>query len=344
MLIARTGKFISLGKISFGAKVVNHFSLRAATRECKNLGPALIHSMPFTSGNPAKIVSTGACGFSKKKKNPIKGEVSSFDDCGDDSFCISETDKEIIMGVADGVGEWAEGGYNPGLFAQSLMRNIKEISETKLSESKADLRWLLKTAFTKIVEDSQLVDKKEQKPIGSSTVCVASIDKVNGSLNFANFGDSSMVIISRKSAQKPSSLRVAFKTEPQQSDFNCPYQMTLFPSGSSKFLDNKVECNKDPITLNSGDIVLLMTDGVLDNMFLKDLLKVVGVTLNSDSFKGASQQEKAKIIADEIAFKARQYSENSERESPFAIEAAKEGFIHNGGKKDDITVLTAIIS
>ena len=95
-----------------------------------------------------------------------------------------------------------------------------------------------------------------------------------------------------------------------------------------------------PIVLLEG---FLINDRlVLDNIFddeLEDLVST-SVTINS---KKHSPSEVPRLIAQDIAFKARYFSEDSRRESPFSVEARKHGLSYLGGKEDDITVIASVI-
>jgi protein phosphatase PTC7 len=284
---------------------------------------------------------TGVCGVPKSASSPIIGQPTPDDKCGHDSYCIAENDTGVVLGIADGVGSWAEDGIDAGLFSRTLMRNVGEIAKENASEFIFDLKSLLKKAFSKLVEDSKLLTK-EYKPIGSSTACIASIDKATRSLRFANFGDSSMFIVSKDNA-KPGFLKVSYKTNTQQHSFNFPYQLTLNHDGSSQFEDKDVDCNTNPILLNSGDVVFLVTDGVLDNLFFDDVLKITQSILGCESVKKLSQAAKAKRLADEIAIQAKRYAASLGRDSPYALEVQKRGWSRVGGKMDDITVLVTLI-
>lgn len=89
------------------------------------------------------------------------------------------------MGVADGVGGWAEVGVDPSVFAWTLMENAREIA---LFGDVADVALILRDAYRKMVESRSVA-------AGSSTVCIASLDKERGILSCANLGDSGVRLI-----------------------------------------------------------------------------------------------------------------------------------------------------
>jgi protein phosphatase PTC7 len=89
------------------------------------------------------------------------------------------------MGVADGVGGWAEVGVDPSVFAWALMGNAHEIA---LSGKESDVAIILRDAYRRIVDTKSVI-------AGSSTVCIASLDKQSGVLSCANLGDSGMRLL-----------------------------------------------------------------------------------------------------------------------------------------------------
>lgn len=99
------------------------------------------------------------CSGSSYLPHPDKEETG-----GEDAHFVS-TDEQAI-GVADGVGGWAEVGVNAGLFAQELMSNsVRAIQE----EPKASINPL------RVLEKAHSSTKAE----GSSTACIIALtDKV----------------------------------------------------------------------------------------------------------------------------------------------------------------------
>jgi protein phosphatase PTC7 len=68
--------------------------------------------------------------------------------------------------------------------------------------------------------------------------------------------------------------RVVFQTAPQQHDFNLPYQLShprMFPQ-----TDTADNADVYSPQVQRGDIVLLGSDGLLDNVWDVELARVVG--------------------------------------------------------------------
>ena len=295
-------------------------------------------------------ISTGVYCLPKTENNPKKGKNCTPLGCGEDSFSIAQNDYEVILAVADGVGGWRSKGIDPAIFSQTLMYHAAEISKAPNEKFKYDddrPKTLIHDAFWRLVEDFKAGRKK---PFGSSTACVVMINRETGQLKFGNLGDSGFVLLSPVDTVEGlgTRYRIKFKSESQQHRFNMPYQITLVPPNGRvsdttdlTATDNSSKLAKKLI-VETGDIVLLMTDGVLDNIFDDELEELVSSSITIRSRKN-NPNDVPNLVAQDIAFKARELSENSRRESPFTVEARKHGLTYLGGKEDDITVVAAII-
>lgn len=303
----------------------------------------------FSEGGNFNI-STGVYCLPKTEKNPKKDKKCTPLGCGEDSFAVAENDYEVVLAIADGVGGWRSKGVDPSVFSQTLMYHTGEISKSPSDEFMQDEnrpKTLIHDAYWKLVEDFQ---SGKKKPFGSSTACVVMINRETGQLKFGNLGDSGFVLLSPVDTVEGlgTKYRIKFKSESQTHRFNTPYQITLAPP-NGRLSDTSGLTATDASTgspqklgVESGDIVLVMTDGVLDNIFDDELEEIVSTSVTIHSRK-RNPSEVPKLVAQDVAFKARQFSENSQRESPFTVEARKHGLNHLGGKEDDITVVAAII-
>lgn len=327
-------------------------SSRLSVKSPKTGFSKYLGSAPFSTksdGSSTLKISTGAFGIPKSEKVPVKGKNCSPLKCGEDSFSIAENGNEIVLGVADGVGSWSSCGIDPSVFSQTIMYHVSEITQSPSEEFKSGpdrTKALIHEAYSRLLEDFK---SGRKKPLGSSTVCVVLISKETGNLKFGNHGDSGFVILSPAADSSAGSAaaqyRIKFKSESQQHSFNYPYQLANVPKGEY-FRDEKHLTASD-VTLNknnsvqAGDIVLVYTDGVSDNIHDCDLEKLVTDSYSANS----SDSEIAYKIAQDVAFKARELSEKAEGESPFAMEANKiSRRKYQGGKEDDITIVAAIIS
>jgi protein phosphatase PTC7 len=105
-----------------------------------------------------------------------------------------------------------------------------------------------------------------------------------------------------------------------------------------------------------GDIVILSTDGVLDNLFPHEMLSTVmehappppaRKSLFPPSSASADTAEPPhadpQAVAQALADCALRVALDERRQSPFAVNAQDAGHIYRGGKIDDITCVVAVV-
>ena len=136
-------------------------------------------------------------------------------------------------------------------------------------------------------------------------------------------GDSGYIIL-RQGQEK---YTLHHESQSQQKGFNFPFQLGWNGNGDTPDKSLSFEHDAQP-----GDIVILGTDGVFDNISGEDVTSLVNQHLSSNKFK-------AKELAELIANKSFELSFSETHRSPFAIEAQKYGYRYEGGKSDDITVV-----
>lgn len=88
--------------------------------------------------------------------------------------------------------------------------------------------------------------------------------------------------------------------------------------------------------VSPGDVVVLGSDGLWDNLADDALVASVAA--------GRAAKEGASALARRLAGEAFRASLDRERESPYSL-GASEAFdmVYSGGKRDDITVLVALV-
>lgn len=263
---------------------------------------------PIYSSNRSISVATSC-----KPKKAAQGGA-----CGEDACVVLQHDTQIVMAVADGVGGWRKSGVDPSLFSNALVKCLADVSE---NVTESDPLTLMKGAFWRLVDKFV---KKEWRPFGSATFCVAVIHNENAKgikVDVANLGDSGLMVIRDQD--------IIFRTDVQQAAFNTPYQLTLRPEGIAS--DTSAKAQSASVQLEKGDIVVMGTDGLFDNVFPADIINVL------------SKEKTAANMADSLVATARMHSLRTDYESPFAVEALKSGKFYVGGKPDDITVIVALI-
>ncbi|MBW0526486.1 hypothetical protein O181_066201 [Austropuccinia psidii MF-1] len=232
----------------------------------------------------------------------------------------------LSLGVADGVGGWEEQGLDPAQVSQSLMF----YSNHSLNSSPKNPSQVLSTAYQKILDDDLVGG-------GATTALLARLDPHHLTLEWANLGDSSLMIF------KNQSKNLELLSNSQTHYFNCPYQLTKFPKGSSSkgFVTDTPEmahCGSVPI--HNGDLILLFTDGLGDNLFPEDIRIATRHVLS----KGLADSDFIQELAHTLCFYARVVSFQSKRVTPFEVEARKHN-IHDmtGGKVDDVTLVASLV-
>jgi len=243
---------------------------------------------------------------------------------GEDAYFILDP---FGFGVADGVGGWQVGGVNPADYSQSIMR----IASENLEESD------VKTSL-------DLAHSKTRIP-GSCTACLAKIDGVTGELSALNLGDSGLVILRENS--------VLARTTPQQHFFDCPKQLAAFPEHCES-TDYPRDGESLSLQLQEGDLIVMGTDGLWDNVFDGDMLN-----FTSNQY---GRRKTVDDLSEGLARLAQRNSLNKDLSSPYSVAALAEGYDASwfeklikariidwkvvwgtltGGKVDDITVIVA---
>ncbi|MCD7470332.1 hypothetical protein HAX54_010102 [Datura stramonium] len=232
---------------------------------------------------------------------------------GDDASFICA--KEQTIGVADGVGGWSKKGIDSGEYSRELMKNAetaiqKQKSKDDNNTSTIDLMEVLNEAFL------------NTKAMGSSTACMLTL--AGDTLNAVNVGDSRFVVI-REGI-------IVYKSEIQQSRFNCPFQL-----GNGKSSDDPSVAQKISVPVMAGDVIVLGTDGLFDNVHDFELETIVNARVDS------WERDVPETMAWRIAQYALDNSKSKDLYTPYSRECSKAGIEHNGGKYDDITVIVANI-
>jgi len=223
---------------------------------------------------------------------------------GEDACFVSNDNR--VMGVFDGVGAWSNIGIDPGLYSKSLASECNDAYEKLKSRDPLDLlerAWLNSHHIT-----------------GSSTACCVVLSE--GKLRAANLGDSGFLVVRRTG-------QLTHYQQEQQHSFNFPYQLG---TGST---DEPADADLCEVEVEDGDVVVVATDGVLDNLFPQEIVQIVK--------EGKIMQKTEKEIANRIAKIASQKANCEEGTTPFSQNARAEGHVYSGGKLDDITVICATV-
>ncbi|KEY70014.1 hypothetical protein S7711_04030 [Stachybotrys chartarum IBT 7711] len=304
---------------------------------------------------------------------PRHRRKSSRPDSGHDAFFVSRVNDSgsVALGVADGVGGWVDSGVDPADFSHGFCDYMAAAAYEHQPGQDPSLsaRKLMQKGYDAICNDRSL-------RAGGSTACVA-IGAPDGTLDVANLGDSGFLHLRLNAVHAYS--------EPQTHAFNTPFQLSLVPPsiaakmaafGGAQLCDLPRDADVSQHSLRHGDVLLFATDGVLDNLFNQDLLRIVSRVMEdsgawvhssgggvevadtleslvkSADASGASDSKPQKpvtlqsYIATEIVHAAKAASINTKKDGPFAKEVQKYYPQENwrGGKVDDICAVVAVVS
>jgi protein phosphatase PTC7 len=297
-----------------------------------------------------------------EKKRPKSRRPAS----GQDAFFISRVGdtNAVAFGVADGVGGWEESGVDPADFAHSFCDYMAFAAHEHKPEgggSPLTPRALMQRGYDDVCRDRSV-------NAGGSTASVA-IASEDGKLEVANLGDSGFVQLRLNGVHAYS--------EPQTHAFNTPYQLSIVPAsmlaraaafGGAQLCDYPKDADVTQHNLKHGDILVLASDGVWDNLFNQDILRIasrlmtgIGAWKTSDggirvvdNLQRFTEPEDSiqrpltlqSALATEIAGAAKAASTNQRLDGPFAKEVQKYYPQENwhGGKVDDICVVVVVVS
>ncbi|KZV20196.1 putative protein phosphatase 2C 55-like [Dorcoceras hygrometricum] len=267
-----------------------------STREEQQLSSADSSELNTPTGTRLKL-SSASCYLPHPDKEETGGEDAHF-------ICKDEQ----AIGVADGVGGWADLGVDSGYYARELMSNSVNAIQNEPQGCIDPAR---------VLEKAYLSTKSK----GSSTACIIAL--TDQGLHAINLGDSGFLVIRDGCT--------VFKSPVQQHDFNFTYQLE---SGSGGDLPSSGQVFTIPIA--PGDVIIAGTDGLFDNLYNSDVTAVVVHAVRA----GLGPQ----VAAQKIAALARQRAEDKNRQTPFSTAAQDAGFRYYGGKLDDITVIVSYIT
>ncbi|KAG2440270.1 hypothetical protein HXX76_004382 [Chlamydomonas incerta] len=195
--------------------------------------------------------------------------VDKVDKGGEDAYFISRVGLGGV-GVADGVSGWADEGIDPAEYPRTLMRYATDAYEAARGTLSAQdiIRYSQYRTYLK----------------GSSTVCLA-LMKPNKQLEIANVGDSGVRILRNG--------KVIFGTEAQQHAFNMPFQLSH--PNNVEDPDSADDADVHLVEVQDGDVIMLATDGLFDNVFDDEIEQIVSHQLRELAAQGRGKAPTAPV-------------------------------------------------
>lgn len=299
----------------------------------------------------------------------------------------SESKDKVYVGIADGVGSWRQEGegadfIDPRKYSNRLLVNARSIVEHDVKvkyenslmagsneeDDQEQFDEVMNPLHPMDIINAAWDQNAADKIIGSCCVCVATLDHELNQLSYSNLGDCGLLIIRHLDSEiagymrerhvdrhlRNNDLRIAYMSQQQLLGFNYPFQLGY--SGHLQYkgtFQNPSEADTASIPVMPGDIVILATDGLFDNVDIPDILNEVskwekkwyGQNVNTTAMAKAIQVpsdfgEKANTdLAQILVKKSRDYSIDEEKDSPFAILAKENDILWRGGMPDDTTVI-----
>lgn len=153
------------------------------------------------------------------------------------------------------------------------------------------------------------------------------VDRESGVLRGANLGDSGLFVLRDN--------KIIFQSQEQQYYFNAPYQLSILPPGLGASLTTEPgQAQKIQVELRDGDVIVLATDGFLDNVHAQELPLLLA----------GHEREDVSGMASMLVHHALKLSEDAAYLSPFSLRSRQHYKVDyfTGGKPDDITVVVAV--
>ncbi|WVQ85132.1 hypothetical protein IAT38_007297 [Cryptococcus sp. DSM 104549] len=261
------------------------------------------------------------------------------------------------MCIADGVGAWARSGRG-GADAGRWSRLLTHFCEEEVGDWWAGKTWYLAADQGKgkgkegegelkrrSLDPVEIMQRGYEKCLscaiaeginGSSTCLLALLH--NSTLHIANLGDCCLLVIRQG--------EVVFRTAEMQHAFNFPHQV-----GTHSRDEPMKDAMRYDVGVKKGDVVVLGSDGLMDNLFDEDILDTLSqfqpssssASSSSNPLGPASLPFSPQRASDALCRRARAISELVTATTPFMCAAIEEGMDFVGGKKDDISVLVGVV-
>ena len=151
---------------------------------------------------------------------------------------------------------------------------------------------------------------------GTTTAAAALLHAREPLLYVTNLGDSQILVIRKD--------EVLFKTTEQWHWFDCPRQLGTNSPDTPR--ENAV---LDKLVIQEDDVVLAMSDGVIDNLWEHEIVESVVSSIKQYDHHATGVMQ---AVADELVKAARVIAEDPFAESPFMERAVEEGLALEGGK------------
>jgi serine/threonine protein phosphatase PrpC len=245
---------------------------------------------------------------------------------GEDAAATSNT----AIVVADGVGGWLRHNIDPGYYSRLLTETVVRLA----AESKTT------RPLAEIVHDANIYASRQHLGTATCTTLRITDESTVSTLNIGDSGYSIHRITPSPDGDKKPRIGLLFASKPGQKQFNFPDQI----GGQHGDVVAKVGV-PNTHDFQDGDIFIVFSDGVSDNLWPEDFHPCISTFLDENSLDDPGLFTSYSSVADCIARTAYELGKDETFDSPFAKGARDAGWGPNysGGKHDDITVTVATI-
>lgn len=278
----------------------------------------------------------------------------------------------LTLGVADGVGSWFERGVSAKEYARELMKAAhKAVQVSYAKDHRIDPSEVLHAAWATVLQkeivgsatacvialDPQSCELHAIN-LGDSGFLIIR-DKKSDRETARQRGtlDGSLMrkIRNRESDLTPAGRRkgahISYRSPQQLHYFNCPFQLGFVGPQLRKDVTKDLNSYSSPSPMNEkplfetpengvklrvpvleGDLIILATDGLFDNVDEEQLLDIVVA------------EPELETMTKKLVQKAYDLSLDRSKDSPFARLAKENDLLWGGGMPDDITIIAARVT
>ncbi|OJD29282.1 protein phosphatase [Diplodia corticola] len=294
--------------------------------------------LSYPSGSFSDPLSTH--NRSRDRRSFVNGDMIRGITNGDDAVLVSDN----FIGANDGVGAWATRERGHAALWSRLILHFWALEAEKDAYGggqEPNPVEYLHSAF----EQTKLATSGPTEWFGTTTACSALLGSDSDSqpvVYVTQLGDSQVLVL------RPRDREIVYKTAEQWHWFDCPRQLGTNSPDTPR--ENAV---MDRVQIEEDDVVLAMSDGVVDNLWEHEVLENVVDSIHkwengeAEFWDGHDKNEKSpadgmQYVAQELVKAARTIAEDPFAESPYMEKAVDEGLSIEGGKLDDISVVAAV--
>lgn len=274
----------------------------------------------------------------------------------------------LSMGVADGIGSWFEKGVSAREYSHELMKAAHQAMQVAYAkEHRIDPGEVLHAAWSTVLQKEIIgsstacvmaLDPQTGElhaiNLGDSGFLIIrdkKSDRETARMRGTLDGSLMRKIHDRDVDLTPAGRRkgahVSYRSPQQLHYFNCPYQLGFAGPDLRKDVVNDLDSsshtpmNEKPlfetpsngvrlrVPVMEGDLIILATDGLFDNVDEEDLLEIVRT------------EPEVEQLTRKLVQKAYDLSLDRSRDSPFARLAKENDLMWGGGMPDDITIIVS---